>query len=78
MCKNYLTAWKELINEIYHKSGLPRSGGKNLENDTFSRSGKSQRISFSVRNLEKMKKVGEFQNFPKSCKLPGFWKFYFP
>ena len=39
---------------------------KVLENEKFSRSGKSQGITFSVREiLKKMKKVREFQNFPK-------------
>ena len=42
---------------------------KVLENEKFSRSGKSQGITFSVREiLKKMKshgKVRKFQNFPK-------------
>ena len=43
---------------------------KVLENEKFSRSGKSQGITFSVREIKKKNeksqgKVREFQNFPK-------------
>ena len=57
---------------------------KTLENGTFSRSGKSYGISFSVREIRKdekkiMEKSWNFNFFPKkSFLLTGFWKLYFP
>ena len=53
---------------------------KVLENEKISRSGKSQGITFSVREIKKkmkkvMEKSGNFKIFLKRCKLTGFWKF---
>ena len=57
---------------MMHISRVATVREKVLENEKFSRSGKSQGITFSVREiLKKMKKVieksGNFKNFLKRC-----------
>ena len=46
-------------------AGLPRSGKKFWKMKKFPGQGKVREYHFQSGKLEKMKKVGEFQNFPK-------------
>ena len=54
---------------MHHVCRVATVREKVLENEKFSRSGKSQEITFSVREIKKNEKshgkVREFQNFPK-------------